>query len=786
MKKSCTLTSYGTRLLSFLALSLLCFTCTFAQELVEKEKPLLTLACISDIHTERSLITDINSIDLRGSFTQTLKRIHEEEKIDVLLLGGDCTSDATIPYENWEKVRNLIVRYARTAFPSPLNTPAIYVTGNHDYEVANWDNLPKSYNAGDYYNYPMKKDIGELTAEESFYEDADNSTLGTMSLLAAYHYVIHGFDFVVLNCGKFQFKDAGHYEYSVESVQWVADKLEEIYAENPDKTVFFALHIPFSDSNSIRSASKGMVSSPGEKLLKSTLSKYPNLIMLYGHDHGEDKAYTRKKTSQRVTRYNKNGQVINTYDETHVDGELPEGYVPEDENVQSSGFYLRNISNNLYLGYNDYNLAVMENPTRILFDLTGTKTFNATIDAKHPTDPNGNSKLHIGSNGYFSGGTASAIYIYELETADNSLSGKRVETLEAGKVYAIVAKYNSNYYALSNKTYNSGSSQRMDRIQVTLSADLETMALTPANDAIKWSFDEIVDSQPATETTWTVCNASSGKYLGFNSANISVIDAVNASTFDLKNESTHEWSISVSGSGSEANGNYLYSGSSGRFSANSNPCPSYLYHVTQMDDTNIQAELASEIIAGEKYVIVVQNYKDNSQYYAVTDEVYNGNRLVGLLVNPSNGTLTLTASQANAVWIIDEMTEDNSNGSFFSAFMGSMRYYYNTIDPGDMPVETPNIVQALMVYVYADRVELHMKNYNKYGTINGITVNQYLVPFISYRKVDDPFPTHIKETSNELEDYYIENYKAFDISGREVVNPSQGFYIINGKKVFVK
>ncbi len=38
----------------------------------EEEKPLLTLACISDIHTERSLIDcDINSIALRGSFTKT-------------------------------------------------------------------------------------------------------------------------------------------------------------------------------------------------------------------------------------------------------------------------------------------------------------------------------------------------------------------------------------------------------------------------------------------------------------------------------------------------------------------------------------------------------------------------------------------------------------------------------------------------------------------------------------------------------------------------------------------
>ena len=115
--------------------------------------------------------------------------------------------------------------------------------------------------------------------------------------------------------------------------------------------------------------------------------------------------------------------------------------------------------------------------------------------------------------------------------------------------------------------------------------------------------------------------------------------------------------------------------------------------------------------------------------------------------------------------------------------MGSMRYYYNTIDPGDMPVETPNIVQALMVYVYPDRVELHMKNYNRSGTINGITVNKELAPYISYRKVD--VPTGIQGV--QLKDAYIERAQAYDLTGRQVSYPtSKGLYIVNGKKVLVR
>lgn len=592
---------------------------------VEEEKPLLTLACISDIHTERSLIDcdDLNDIALRGSFIRTLAMMKRDENIDVMMLGGDCTSDATIPVANWRQVRTLIAKYTRRAFPANSATPVLYVTGNHDYEVANWDNIPKPYNAGDYYTFPMKEDIGELSEQDAFYEDADNGERGTMSLLAAYHYVINGFDFVILNCGKNFFKSAWNYVYSEESVQWVADKLEDIYAENPDKTVFFALHVPFSDSNSIREPSKGIASSPGEKLLKKTLSKYPNLIMLYGHDHGGDKAYTRRKTSQRVTRYDMDGRVIATTDETHVDG--------------------------------------------------------ATQD--------------------------------------------------------------------------------------------------PEN-------DEPEESVQQTSTEWYVSSYTSNKYLGFNTLNLSTVDDQNVTTIEVTDATNAAFALKVSGSGTEANGNYVISSSSGRFSANMNQYPTYFYRVVNMDETEIVAEKVSVLESGALYVIVAENAKDRTLLYALTDEGYpatNSNRLVGLKVTPTDGKIVLAASQTHALWKLSEVVKESAKPSFFSAFMGSMRYYYNTIDPGDMPVETPNIVQALMVYVYPDRVELRMKNYNRSGTINGITVNKKLAPYISYRKVDAP--TGVQGV--QLKDVHVENAHVYDMTGRKVNKPSRGMYIVNGKKMLV-
>ena len=593
----------------------------------DQEKPLLTLACISDIHTERSLIdcTNLSDIALRGSFLKTLTLLKKTEQIDVMLLGGDCTSDATIPVANWRQVRKLIAQYTRKAFPTTTSTPVIYVTGNHDYEVANWDNIPKPYNAGDYYTFPMKDDIGELTADEAFYENADNGSLGTMRLLAAFHYVINGFDFVILNCGKHFFKSAWDYVYSEESVQWVADKLAEIYADDPDKTVFFALHVPFSDSNSIREPSKGMASSPGEKLLKQTLSKYPNLIMLYGHDHGGDKAYTRRKTSQRVTHYDMDGNVIATTDGTHVDGATQD---PEND--------------------------------------------EADQDDPHQRDP--------------------------------------------------------QYYVRSQQ---------------------------------------------------------SGEYLGFNPRNLGMVTDPTVTTIEPYDGTEAAFALKVSGSSSEANGNYMISSSEGRFSANANKYPTYFYKVTKQDNTGIEAQRVAEPVVDDTYLIVAENAKDRSKLYALTNQGYpttNSNRLVGLSVTGNGGKIKVAASQTKALWQLEPAVIEYAAPSFFSAFMGSMRYYYNTIDPGDMPVETPNIVQALMVYVYTDRVELHMKNYNRSGTINGITVNKQLAPYISYRKVSVPSAVR----GVQLKDVHVETYDVYDLQGRRLAPQSSsrpsssrhGLYIV--------
>lgn len=313
---------YLTKRLVLALLMLFSIAPLFAQDPNTTKKPLLTIGCLSDMHSELSLINPVSGkvedVRLRGTILNTLKGMYENEDLDLIVLGGDCSSDVTIPKANWERLRDLMHEAFRSAFrPERTRRPVIYITGNHDYEVANFDKIPKPYNAADYLPI-MTEDIYELPESEKFYEDGDNGSLGKMKLLAAFHYVINGFDFVMLNCGKNFFQSAWNYNYSFESIEWVDKKLDEIYAENPNKTVFFVLHIPFGDSNSISAYGKGLDcnnTSNSAYKLKQALAKHPNLIMLYGHDHGTNTAFIRSKTSQRVTRYDTKGNVISSFDD---------------------------------------------------------------------------------------------------------------------------------------------------------------------------------------------------------------------------------------------------------------------------------------------------------------------------------------------------------------------------------------------------------------------------------------------------------------------------------------
>ena len=759
----------------------------------EEQKPLLTIACLSDLHNELSLISgNVEDVRLRGTFVNTIQRIHDEEDIDLICLGGDYTSDVTINEENWKRVKELMRDTAKKGFKDGRTSrPVIYVTGNHDYEVANYDNIPKGYNAANYQDV-MEEELGALAQKDAFYEDADNGTLGTQRLLAAYHYKVNGFDFVMLNCGLHFFKSAWDYTYSEESVQWVREKLEEIYSSDPDKTVFFLLHIPFSDSNSISAAKKGMTDCAATTLLKATLAQYPNLIMLYGHDHGTDTAYLREKTSQRVTRYNTDGEVIATTDETHVDEQLPDsgsgdgGESGETEQTELAA-YIQNASDGLYLSLDDYNLATVSDEAVSTFYKDGD---NLYVKLAKQTS-SGQQHLHIGSGGRFSCGDATATVLYEVKdttVTEGTISCEQASFPKAGHTYIVTGVKSGTTYALSNTLYKAGSAtdQRLDGVAVTV--DGTTATLTASKD-VMWTLSKTEDggTEPEEFTTLDACvrNAATGKYIGTDTNNLNTIDRGRTCNFYKQDNSLY---VQLPN-----NERHLHIGSGGRFSRG-DATALRLYEVadTTAKGTITCAEAAYPQM-GHTYIFTGVK---SDVTYALTNTLYNegagdDQRLDGKAVTVDGDAITLDADK-NLMWTLTEEEEVTGEGSFFSSFMGSMRYYNNSIE-GDVSVTNSRIVQALMVYVYPDSIKLKMKNYGESGTFGSITINKELAAYTVYRKVtnsgddaDDGIRGAAVTDSEAAREANLRKTALYDTTGRRVSSPrKRGVYIVGGRKVSV-
>ncbi|MBQ0089682.1 MAG: metallophosphoesterase [Prevotellaceae bacterium] len=700
------------------AIVIIQFTIAAAQ--VQDDKPLLTIACMSDVHIADAANTSLNNIKLRNVFTNAVKKIHQDEKIDVMIIGGDCSSDLKIDQTRWEKVRDLYANACRSAFPDGVATPVVYVTGNHEYEFGRGDSY-KNYNSGDFYTYPMSVDIGELLPEECFYETPNNGSGPTLPLLAAYHYTIKGFHFLVLNCGKYFFSSSSDYRYSVESVRWIANKLEEICKDDPNRTIFFSLHLPFGDSNFLRQPSKGIASCDGETLLKETLSKYPNLIMLYGHDHGGDRAYSRRRSSQRMTLYDTYGNVIPTQDATHVEGPTED---PENDCKEYiADHYVYNEANKMYINYQS-NLTLTDSPgekVKFMNNLNGF--FNMFIHSE---------SIHYSSNGYFSHGTASPFLIMEVPSPNKVIKAHRVDSIKPGKQYMIVTKTGAAYYAIrAVKTSADDGSPRISATKVTVRGDSVISTIISKYEEVLWTIKNEVEED---FHNIYLSAHDTGKYLGHDGNNLGVVSTPVYCKFVLKDTIAKSFSLSPEKKLSE----YVYSGTNGNFSCNpSDDYPLYFYKVTDPLAKTLECIKTDDPTQVGTYVIVQQNKNNTSKYYILTTTHTSSNRMQAKLLPELKDTLRLVLTKGD-MWDVVKLNKEKEIGapSFMSAFMGSMRYYTNAMNGDYLPVADPEVAQALFMYVYSDRVEFKMKNYNRSGIISGIKISKELAPFYSYRKVE--------------------------------------------------
>lgn len=759
-----------------------CFWTIFLMSFAQQEKPLLTFGCFSDVHNQHEMInpSDPHQVRLRTSFLQSLLRVKETEAVDALILGGDYSSDVTIPLANWERMRQLMAEATAAAFPAGAkHTPVLYAIGNHDYEVANIAaGASKPYNAADYYSFPMKQQAGELAESDCFYETADNGELGTMPLLTAYHYVIKDFDFVVLNCGKHFFHSAWDYQNSMEAVNWVAAKLDEITADNPEKTIFFIHHLPLPRSKGTTTGKTLLPTAPSTQKLIKVLAKHPNLIYLYGHDHSSsvNKSFIERDLKQRITHYDSNGNI----------------YVPageEEEVPEVVAVSLQSAENNAFLGFDTYNLNTLAQPHRFVATASAAVSgaFNFFGD-NAPTNHNG--YIYCGSGGRFSGNSnasdKTAVLLYEVSRLDATpLTARRAAQLESGKHYALVCKSSAGgYYALTNECVSPGStSQRM--VGQAVEADDE---ITLASTKAVWKVENYQAETPEDEETPPTyfIHDKDGAYLDF-SGNLSTIgtDATLSQGFELSASTVTTAPYVASGAVHlkiKSANQYVHCGSNGLFSANAtignaNPNTSLWLYAVEGD----KATKCSTLTHGRQYIIVAQR---NGTYYQMlnTNNGATGNALRMLseriaITSPAD-EFTYNGNEA-ALWrAVQYNTSEIEPGTpgFLSCFMGSMRY--NNLNTNASPgIEDSPIVQAMMVYVYADRIVLSMKNYGQVGHLQGTAVQTTL---------EDPIPdyvirriiTHTPHLASSLQATSI-----YDLSGRKVTTPGQGVYLVNGKKV---
>ena len=587
----------------------------------------------------------------------------------------------------------------------------------------------------------------------------------------AYHYQIKGFDFVMLNCGLYFFKNAWDYTYSLGSVQWVADKLAELYASDPNKTVFFLLHVPFSDSNSISAANKGMKSGESTRLLKATLAKYPNLVMIYGHDHGTDSAFIRKRTSQRVTRYDVGGMVISSFDDTHVDDPVLPPDTPEEPT--SVTMSIKSVATGKYLTYgSSTNLAVQDD------------AMNATIDKVANSDNHfsvklGGNYVYCGSTATFSGNAKltdySKAFIYKVDDNKATRVTATNELADGAKVVLVYkASKDKKYYALlPENTKTSLSSDNRMKAQLVAAGDPGD-EISVEGDNIVWQLNQREVEETGLPIDACIQNTATGKYIGEDSSNLNTVDE--ALTCNIYEENGKVYVKMPN------NNRHLHIGSGGRFSRGDATALKFFEVVAPtVEHGSYVGTLVKYPKTGVPYAIAAEK---SGKTYLLTNKVYKAGegddqRLEGHEVTVNDNTVSFTDD--NLFWTLKE--REPGDPSFFSSFMGSMRYYNNSIE-GDVSVSNSNIVQALMVYIYPDRITLKMKNYGESGTFGNITINKDLAAYTVYREVRNANGalTAIKGVTTENKMGKADG-RVYDLTGRQVTRPTRGVYVMNGRKV---
>lgn len=262
------------------------------------DTPIMRVLLFGDYQIGDYLLSDEENSPLRPVFVKMCDEL-QNEHFDAVMIGGDLTYSDYVTKERWEYVVDSVLGMLKEKI-----SPNIYIiAGNHDYNAGERDN----YNSADYYNAYMKENLGSLEENGNGYFEQSEYYEG--DVLVAFVYEQDGVYFMGLSTSPDMMRGSlqnTNYNYTEGAMDWIEEKLREI---GPEKTVLFTAHFPLGDSNNLIRSSKGAAEDSTVRLL-DILKDYPNLIYLYGHDHGSSFAYIDSKTEERVTRYDTDGYKI--------------------------------------------------------------------------------------------------------------------------------------------------------------------------------------------------------------------------------------------------------------------------------------------------------------------------------------------------------------------------------------------------------------------------------------------------------------------------------------------
>ncbi len=272
------------------------------------EKPLVSFALVSDLHTDENIMLDKNQ-PTYGTYANAVKLIKNRGNIDAVLFGGDILSDnhhhdnnPNYKYSYWTNENidwtlDYIFGEAQKATEGGKGK-VFAVAGNHDKDpgyVASYDKNTNAYlgadyevHSGDYYPYTsaLNKDNGTVLRFNDMWK-YDGKAQGYYNSyyneVVCYRYNVGGVEILGFNQSRAVAPDCSdpeRHHWNAEGIwaaqaNWIVKQLEEI---GKNKTVVIIGHYNFD--------AYAMQFQNAASILADAFENYPNVIYTYGHTHG--------------------------------------------------------------------------------------------------------------------------------------------------------------------------------------------------------------------------------------------------------------------------------------------------------------------------------------------------------------------------------------------------------------------------------------------------------------------------------------------------------------------